>query len=197
MPVRAKPRSRRRDVKSPQNHTVRNVLIAGIVVAGVVGLAVLLFLNLRPSAEIPGVVMHPRPSRGHDNTLELSQAELPPVGGTHHDIWQNCGIYTEPIPAENAIHSLEHGAVWVTYQPDLPADQVQRLQDLVRGESFILLSPYPQQRSPVVLTAWSVQLEVESAGDERVEQFVDRYRLGPTTPERGASCSGGVGEPIS
>jgi hypothetical protein len=68
---------------------------------------------------------------------------------------------------------------------------------MVRGQTFLLLSPYPGQRSPIVLTAWSVQLEVGSPTDSRVEAFINRYRLGPTTPERGAACTGGVGEPIS
>ncbi|MCP5096317.1 MAG: DUF3105 domain-containing protein, partial [Chloroflexi bacterium] len=52
----------------------------------------------------------------------------------------------------NAVHSMEHGAVWITYQPDLPADEIIELQDLVRGQPFLLLSPYPDLRGPVVVT---------------------------------------------
>ncbi|MCP5095041.1 MAG: DUF3105 domain-containing protein [Chloroflexi bacterium] len=73
---------------------------------------------------------------------------LPPVGGEHLDIWQNCGIYIESVDPGNAVHSMEHGAVWITYQPDLPADEIIELQDLVRGQPFLLLSPYPDSRSP-------------------------------------------------
>jgi len=114
----------------------------------------------------------------------------------HHDVWQNCGIYDEPVMAENVIHSMEHGAVWLTYNPELNGDDVAYLQDLVRGQTFIILSPYPTQESDVVATAWSVQIEADSVTDSRIEEFIERYRLGPTTPERGASCSGGVGVPI-
>jgi hypothetical protein len=118
------------------------------------------------------------------------------VGGTHHDIWQNCGIYDEPLEAENVVHSMEHGAVWISYQPELSDDDVNTLRDLVRGERFIVLSPYPGLQSPVVLTAWGVQLELNSVEDDRVEEFIDRYQVGPQTPERGATCSDGVGQPI-
>jgi hypothetical protein len=92
---------------------------------------------------------------------------------------------------------LEHGAVWITYQPGLPEEDVTQLQDLVRGQSHLLLSPYPGLKSPVVLTAWGLQLELTSVQDSRIEEFIDRYQQGPQTPERGASCSDGVGQPIS
>ncbi len=91
---------------------------------------------------------------------------------------------------------MEHGAVWITYQPNLLADEITELQDLVRGQSFLLLSPYPELRSPVVVTSWQIQLQVDSAGDARIEEFIEQNRVGPYTPERGASCDNGVGEPI-
>jgi hypothetical protein len=90
--------------------------------------------------------------------------------------------------AEQAVHSLEHGAVWITYQPDLAADEVANLEALASDQDYLLLSPFPGQRSPIVLTAWGVQLEVENSADERIGAFISRYRLGPTIPERGAAC---------
>jgi hypothetical protein len=120
---------------------------------------------------------------------------MPPTGNVHNPQWQNCGIYIEPVAAEYAIHSMEHGAVWITYHPDLPADQVAALQEQVRGESYLILSPYPDQEVEVVLTAWDVQLQVESADDERIDQFIDRYRRA-RAPEPGAPCTGGVGRPL-
>ncbi|RIK20466.1 MAG: hypothetical protein DCC51_07440, partial [Anaerolineae bacterium] len=86
--------------------------------------------------------------------------------------------------------------VWITYREDLPADEVAAIQDRFRGQTFTLISPYPEQRSPIVLTTWGVQLEVDDIGDDRVSRFVDRYRLGPNTPELGAACTNGIGEPI-
>jgi len=173
----------------------RNLIILGAVVVGVLGLGYLLYLSVRPTPPIEGINQVPRPPRGHDNALVFETGGLPPPGGQHFDIWQNCGIYTEPIETGNAIHSLEHGAVWVTYAPDLPADEVARLQDKVRGDPFLLLSPYLEQTSPIALTAWGYQLTVDSAGDGRIDQFIERYRLGPQTPEPGATCNNGVGTP--
>lgn len=176
---------------------IRTKTIWTVVAVAIIGLGVLIVLIMREPTPIPELQLYGRQLRGHDNSITIPAGDLPPVGGVHHDAWQNCGIYNEPIAPENAVHSIEHGAVWITYRPDLPADQIEKLEDRVRGESYLLLSPYPGQRSPVVLTAWAVQLEVDSADDERVETFIQRYRLGPSTPERGGACSGsgGVGDP--
>jgi len=122
---------------------------------------------------------------------------LPPVGGDHDPVPQNCGIYTEPVATANAVHSMEHGAVWVTYRPGLEEAELQRLVDLVAGRPYALLSPFPDQASPVVLTAWGVQLELAEAADPRAAAFLEKYVQGPQTPEPGAACSGGVGEPAA
>jgi cyclophilin family peptidyl-prolyl cis-trans isomerase len=122
----------------------------------------------------------------------IEYAEEPPVGGTHNPVWQDCGFYDEPIPNETAVHSLEHGAVWITYRPDLPADEVALLRRLAESDKYILVSPYPDLPAPVVVTSWNHQLRLESAADPRLEEFVRRYRRNPeTTPELNAVCSGG------
>ena len=174
----------------------RNQIILAMVALGVAGLAFIMYLNVRPERPIEGVVQFVRPERGHDDTLVFAASEVPPAGGEHFNIWQNCGIYEEPIETGNAVHSLEHGAVWITYQPGLAADEVAALEQIARSQTFLLLSPYEGQRSPIALTAWGIQLEVDSADDGRIEDFIERYRLGPTTPELGGACTQGVGVPL-
>lgn len=120
---------------------------------------------------------------------------LPPVGGDHDPVPQNCGIYTEPVGTANAVHSMEHGAVWITYLPGIAAAQVDALTALATDQPYALLSPFPDQASPVVLSAWGVQLELEDADDPRAGVFLEKYLQGPQTPEPGAACSGGVGNP--
>jgi hypothetical protein len=118
--------------------------------------------------------------------------QIPPVGGVHAPIWQNCGFYSAPINDENAVHSMEHGAVWIAYQSNLPEEQVQVLREIAEDEDFVLVSPYPDLPAPVVASAWERQLSLETADDPDLEQFVSAFQQGPQTPEPGASCSGGV-----
>jgi hypothetical protein len=133
-------------------------------------------------------------SRNHTEAA-VHYAQNPPVGGDHNPVWQNCGYYAQPIRNENAVHSLEHGAVWITYQPNLPTDQVDKLAAIGRGQTFVLVSPYPGLPAPVVASAWGVQEWFHSADDSGLNDFVSKYRQGPQTPEPGAPCSGGTGTP--
>jgi len=122
----------------------------------------------------------------------------PPAGGDHNGVWQNCGVYTEPVVNENAVHSLEHGAVWITYSADLPSEQVQVLTDrAAQGQGYVLVSPYQDLAAPIVLSAWGAQLAVDEADDPRVDAFLTQYVQGEQTPEPGAACYGGTGTPAA
>ena len=177
-----------------EEESSRNLIILGAIIAGIAILGLLVFFSLRDPPDIAGIVDLGRPERGHDDSVEYSENGLPPAGGVHGNIWQNCGIYNDPIDSKNAVHSLEHGAVWITYQPDLPANDVEKLKEYVRGDAFMLLSPFPNLRSPVVLTSWGYQLELDDIDDDRIARFIKQNRLGPRTPERG-SCFDGTGTP--
>lgn len=118
------------------------------------------------------------------------QGTTPPDGGDHNDVPQSCQVYTEPVAPEHAVHSLEHGAVWVTYQPGLPGAEIAKLKKRVDGDPYRLMSPYPGQKSPISLQAWGEQVDVSSASDTRVERFLDLFTSGPQSPERSAPCSG-------
>ena len=169
-------------------------LLGGAAIITVVLIVLLLSPQPDPAA-IPGVIAYSDLPRQHTEAPQ-AYAQIPPVGGMHSGIWQNCGIYDQPIRNENAVHSMEHGAVWITYQPDLPADAIEHLRTLVRGKDYVLISPYPGLPKPVVASAWGLQLSVDNANDSRLPLFIARYAQGPQTPERGAVCSGGIGTPV-
>jgi hypothetical protein len=132
--------------------------------------------------------------RNHDAALRIPFEANPPTGGTHNPIWQNCDVYDKPIRPEHAVHALEHGAVWITYQEELPESEVNQLARKTRNSGFAMLSPYPNLDSPITLTAWGFQLDVDSADDERIDQFLQKFIRGPQTPERGAACTGGTSD---
>jgi hypothetical protein len=114
----------------------------------------------------------------------------PPVGGTHNPSAQACGYYDQPVGDGHAIHSLEHGAVWITYRSDVPQDQIDKLKDLAK-EDYILVSPYETQTSPIMATAWDYQLGLQSANDKDLERFINVFKNSRTyTPEYGAACTG-------
>jgi hypothetical protein len=187
---------KQRPAPEPADNRWKTVLLGGAIVLGLAALGYLLYLSLKEPEVIEDLTRSIGLSRGHDETVDYNGGELPPVGGLHSGVWQNCGIYDEPVLAKNAVHSMEHGAVWIAYHPQMTAEEVDELQQAVRGESYTLLSPYPDLKSPIVLTAWGIQLELESADDDRITTFIDSYQQGPQTPERGATCANGTGSPV-
>jgi hypothetical protein len=120
---------------------------------------------------------------------DVDYPHSPPVGGPHDEVWLACGEYDEPVRDENAVHALEHGTVWITYEPGLSSDDVAELEDRLPAEG--ILSPYPGQEAPVEVTVWGAQLELEGVDDERLGLFLAEYGDGHTSPEPMASCEGG------
>ncbi|GAA0275843.1 DUF3105 domain-containing protein [Streptomyces polychromogenes] len=120
----------------------------------------------------------------------------PPVGGDHNPRWMNCNgdVYKNPVPEVNAVHSLEHGAVWVTYNDKAAKADVDALAGKVGKTPYTLMSPDKEQAGAIMLSAWGKQLTVDKADDPRVAQFFTKYVQGPQTPEPGAACTNGLGE---
>lgn len=141
--------------------------------------------------EIEGVTSYEHPA-GRHTEQPVTYQQSPPVGGPHDYVWADCTgtVYDVDIRRENAVHSLEHGAVWITYDPQqLDAEGVDALAGLVEGRPGVMLSPYADQERPIGLQSWGHQLFVDAADDPRVEQFVDLMVFHPDlTPEPGAPC---------
>ena len=110
----------------------------------------------------------------------------PPVGGSHDSQWLTCAAYGEPVRNENAVHALEHGAVWITYRPDLDPASIEDLEGYAR-RAEVIVSPYPGLDSPIVLSSWGRQLRLDTVDDAVIDQFYRAFR-DRTAPEPGASC---------
>jgi hypothetical protein len=176
-----------------RRRTTRRLVVLGIVGLALIAIAAIT-LSRRPPSPPSGVQSYEVASAQHVEG-PVAYPQNPPVGGDHAPQWQNCGFYSSPIPKETAVHSMEHGAVWITYRPDLTPDQVNRIRQITAAQSYVLASPYPDLPTPIVVSAWGRQLTLDSAEDPRLEQFIGAFKQGPTTPERGAPCGGGVGTP--
>lgn len=149
----------------------------------------------QPPPENPpeGVVTYPATT---NNIVEgaIEYDRDPPTNGDHDALWQNCGFYSEPIENRHAVHSMDHGVVWISFDPDLPQQDIQALRPYGQ-EPYVIVSPYPGLRAPVVVTAWRNQLDLDGVDDPRLRQFVDQFRVSETSPLSGNGCTGGVGEP--
>ncbi|WP_406168073.1 DUF3105 domain-containing protein [Streptomyces sp. NBC_00996] len=134
-------------------------------------------------------------SRNHV-TKTVKYPMEPPVGGDHNQVWMNCNgdIYTKAINNMNAVHSLEHGAVWVTYNSKASDADVKALAAKVKKTPYTLMSPVEDQKDPIMLSAWGKQRTVTAASDPNVDKFFAEFVQGKQTPEPGAACTNGLSQ---
>ncbi len=189
-----------REARSRRN---RRIAIWGGAVAGAVVVGLLITsIVLTPQAAkytaggegatIEGVETFENASDHVEGAVDYPQT--PPAGGEHNAAWLNCGVYTEPVPNENAVHSLEHGAIWVTYDPSLSDADLETLKSKLPS-TYIVLSPFEGLPSPIVLSGWNSQLQLDEADDARIPEFLEEYWQSQNVPEPGALCTGAIDAP--
>lgn len=178
--------------------------IGGVAVAAVIALIIgVIAVNAKPSVDpasisIKGLKTWSDLPQTHVTTPVDYEATLgmnPPAGGPHNPVWLNCGIYTQPQANENAVHPLEHGAVWVTYDASkITGSALKDLQGKMPS-TYSILSPYVGLPAPVVISAWGAQVKLTGVDDPRMKTFITKYWKSAAAPEPGAPCTGGIDGP--
>ncbi|MEK0098608.1 DUF3105 domain-containing protein [Streptomyces sp. A475] len=194
---------RAQQVRDRRNRVI-TITLSTVVVAGLVGFGAYAIGSANDKDEqrtaaakkpVRGEKSWDAKKLGRDHVTEAVAYQMnPPVGGDHNQAWMTCDgtVYTKAIANENAVHSLEHGAVWVTYNGKAGDADVAKLGEKVARTPYSLMSPVDDQTGPIMLSAWGHQLSVDKASDPRVEQFFTKYVQGAQTPEPGAACTNGL-----
>ncbi len=187
-----------KQAKTKRNRSV-SLVVVGITV--VVAVSLIVFIAVSgggkgsSSQAIDGVQTFTGLTANHVVGGTVNYPQTPPVGGDHAGAWLNCAVYASSVQNENAIHSLEHGAVWVTYDPTvITGEELTTLRKAI-PKTYVILSPYQGLPSPIVASAWGVQLKVTLVNDPRIAAFISKYRGSKSAPEPGAPCTGGVDGP--
>ena len=124
---------------------------------------------------------------------DLDYDQPVPSGGDHPPArrWLNCGVYEGEVPDELAVHSLEHGAVWVALGPDSTAADraaaVELADDAPAGSS----SPTcPTCRTRSSSSPGASASRSSRADDPRAAGFVEDFVDASTAPEAGRRLRG-------
>ncbi|MGW0572440.1 DUF3105 domain-containing protein [Streptomyces tauricus] len=195
---------RRAEKARERRNRILTIAVSAAIVVGLVGFGAY-YVDRANDKDEQQQAAAKKPVKGEKswNAKKLTQNHVskavsypmnPPVGGDHNQAWMTCdgSVYTKAIPNENAVHSLEHGAVWITYNDKAADADVKTLADKVAKTPYTLMSPVKDQAGALMLSAWGKQLTVEKASDPRVQQFLTKYVQGPQTPEPGAACTNGI-----
>jgi hypothetical protein len=130
----------------------------------------------------------------HYEDGDVVYEQVPPTGGYHNSVWQNCGYYDKYLVNVHAVHALEHGAVWITYDPSISDSDKDKLREKA-DQSYVLVSPYPGMGSQITLSIWGHQLKLDSFDEGKIDAFIREYKTKQEyTPEFGAICYGGTSQ---
>ena len=171
----------------------RERLIRRIVMVGLIGLAVwfLVLRNVTPK-EINGHRINDFSTAGANQHTSgtISYEDSPPVSGQHAPTPAPCGVHGEAIPNENMVHTLEHGSIGLLYAPDLELDQIRELEAIVNDfDDHTFSMPYEgQMDTPIVVAAWGHTMELEELEEDSIRQFIEEFRNGGDSPEKGTPC---------
>ena len=149
-----------------------------VLLVGFIGLIIWERTNGEPEPPRPGVEQS---DQGREHARKEYGGDEPPTSGPHADpvAW---GLYRTEIRDDEALHNLEHGGVYVSYRPDLPEDEVDKLKALLfapySDSEFqprkIIMAPRENNKAPIVLSSWLRSEKLENFDAEKIKEYVTR-----------------------
>lgn len=124
-------------------------------------------------------ISYPSQGRNHiaNDATHIAYNSNPPSSGPHYVQPVRGGFYSEAIPDEAVVHNLEHGDIWITYNPAID-DASKAILEKFAGR-YVVVSPRTENEGDVSLVAWgrvdTFSLENGVLDEERIKNFISRY----------------------
>ncbi|HUO46737.1 MAG TPA: DUF3105 domain-containing protein [Acidimicrobiia bacterium] len=178
---------RREEAKAAEKR--RRFIIGTLITVALVG-AVVFFATRPPPAALANVETFPDQGAQHIDPSGPAPDynSIPATSGPHAPTPASCGVYREDVADVFTVHTLEHGAIVIRYEPSITAEDRAVLEDFARdAPSHVLVAPREGLEAPIALTAWTKRLLLDTADRDAISAFWDLYaQFGP---ERGVACS--------
>lgn len=157
-----------------------NKVFIGIITVlsvGLIGVAVMSNRN-KPETPRPGVAQEDKGQK-HVNEGEVTYGgKEPPTSGPHSSPypWE---YYDQELSDSRVIHNMEHGGVYISYSPDLPADQIAKIRALFSApfsrEKFqpskALISPRKANDAPIIMSSWNRSQKFQQFDEEAMVDY--------------------------
>lgn len=152
--------------------------LISLLIIGAFGFIAVKSKNRPPQGERPGTAQE---DKGQQHVAEGSKqygGPEPPASGEHGQPipWQ---VYKQEVPDMNIIHNLEHGGIYISYRPDLPADQIDQIEKLFSKpysrEKFspikAIVAPRAANEAPVIMSSWTRSMKLDSYDEEKMVEY--------------------------
>lgn len=112
-------------------------------------------------------------------TKDIVYKTNPPTSGTHWTEAEIWGISEDEVPDGKAVHSIEHGGIWISYKPDkIDRETLTILEELQKeNRRSVVLSPRADNDSAIVVASWGRMMKLEEASFKKsiVQKYIDTY----------------------
>jgi hypothetical protein len=181
--LEARRRAKAEAIAAQQRAERRARLLRTFLYVGLLALAIWFFFIRNPNPvpdEIADRVETYSDAGENDHAAQgetVTYEESPPVSGRHAPNPAPCGTYGEPVPNENLVHSLEHGAVYLLYSPELPPDQIAQLEEIASGyEENVLSAPYEgEMETPIAVGSWGERMDLDEVDEDAIATYIDTF----------------------
>ena len=124
------------------------------------------------------------PDEGRQHVAEgtpITYNTDPPTSGTHYPASQPGGHYTHEILPGYLVHSMEHGAIIIYYNPTVSLAQQNEIRDIIQPHlgnfATVIAVPRNDPDYPIILTAWRHWQRLRAYDANMIRDFID-LRLG-------------------
>ncbi|MFY9227820.1 MAG: DUF3105 domain-containing protein [Candidatus Microsaccharimonas sp.] len=152
-------------------------VVLAVIVLGFTATIVVVKMSGPPEPPRPGIEQSDSGNE-HVDSNEYG-GDQPPTSGPHAGplSW---GVYDTEVRDDRVIHNMEHGGIYVSYQPSLPKDQIEKLTNLLSAPfsnsefqpTKIILAPRAANKSPIMLSSWLRSEALESYDEDKVVNYI-------------------------
>jgi hypothetical protein len=168
-----------------------NLTTDRVIIGGAIGLTAVFILlvivsglaNQEPEINLAAVPENAVPyeiqSRDHIEVGASHPAynSNPPTGGWHYAQPASRGIYTEGLPDESVVHTLEHGHIWLTYRDADDEAALDALTEIQRRyPDNVIITYRPENDSRIAAASWGWLLTLDELDMDQLAAFVVRHR---------------------
>jgi hypothetical protein len=194
--LEARRRAKAEALAAQQRAERRARIVRVVFYVGLLALAIWFFF-LRESNPVPEEIadrVQSYSEAGENDHAAVGETvayeESPPVSGRHAPSPIPCGTYGEAVPNEGLVHSLEHGAVYLLYAPDVPVPQIRQLEEIAGNyDENVLVAPYDgEMETPIAVGSWGERMDLEEVDEDAITTYIDTFAGEGPESDTGQTC---------
>jgi len=170
-------KQRKREQREQESRKEKTNSVA-LWVAGIGAIGAFIFVGVffskRASVSRPGKSHHIEGREHVSHSESIEYKTNPPTSGAHYADPIDWGVYGYEVRDEQAVHSLEHGGIWISYK-DADEGIVDKLERIGRKyPNRTIVSPRSRNDSFIAIASWGRLLKLDVFDEEQIVEYIKK-----------------------